>query len=598
MRRITLVGNCQVQALCDLYQRFVAPGTGDILHFIQPANGTPEQDRAALRDCDLIVEQLCDDEPAPLILNEAVSAPRLLVPLIGGEFLWPFSGPPHPHNPTPDFMISGPYGGESSDGFLNGMIRQGIAPEEAVEAYLKLDIAAHARLDEVYQRVMDGLRARDRRADYALAPVIERHFREERVFLSPHHPDLRLSLELAARFFQQMGASQADIDRMRATLQVTPFPKSELPIHPGVIRHFGLSFVTADRRHRFLNEGFFTFREFALRYMRLDWNPALEEGLELLRTGDLTAARDKLAIGVRLSPLSAPGHKALCHLLVREGRLADALVEAEQALEIEPDLADNHAEVGNLHRLLGHLAESERAFRAAIALNPVDPHARILLTHVLRAQGCAGEAVDIIRPAVELDPGAAHLQAELGHLLDLTGDLAAAEQAFRRAIALAPENGHFHHQLSHALHRLGRLPEAVAIAETAVRLAPSQPHLHAYLGHLGVVRNELPAAEAAYRAAVALAPHEAGLRIALSDVLARQDRLDDAAGEARVAVTVAPFNAHAYRILGSLLLRMGHAGAAEDALWHAFDLEPNDTYLRQLFDMLARLTAPAEPAVV
>src|SRR5260221_12787092 len=94
-------------------------------------------------------------------------------------------------------------------------------------------------------------------------------------------------------------------------------PKTRQPIHPSVVRHFGLRFVGDDRRWQFMHEGGFTTREFYLRYMDCAWNEPLAEGLGLVHGGEFDAALTSLETGLALSPGSAAGHGALRHVLTR-----------------------------------------------------------------------------------------------------------------------------------------------------------------------------------------------------------------------------------------------------------------------------------------
>ena len=128
---------------------------------------------------------------------------------------------------------------------------------------------------------------------------------------------------------------------------VTPFPKGELPLHPSVVKHFGMDFVTPNRRYRFMNEGLFTFRDYASRYMRYEWNEALEEGLSLARTGQHQAARARLEEAVSRHPEPAAGRNSLSHVLTEQNRLEEAVVEARRAIEIEPGFAPYHAHLGS-----------------------------------------------------------------------------------------------------------------------------------------------------------------------------------------------------------------------------------------------------------
>jgi tetratricopeptide (TPR) repeat protein len=125
-------------------------------------------------------------------------------------------------------------------------------------------------------------------------------------------------------------------------------------MHPSIIAHFGLTCVNPDTRYRFFDEGRYTCAEYALRYMRYEWNPVLVEGYELARNGQTDAAIETLRRAVALSPRSAAGKSVLADQLALKGRLAEAVAIAEDAAGLEPENA-------HFRNRLGHLASRLRA---------------------------------------------------------------------------------------------------------------------------------------------------------------------------------------------------------------------------------------------
>ncbi len=621
-RRVAMIGNCQAQAMMNLYTRFVAGRTNETLIHVPTYEDLTESDRLAIEQADLVVEQLFDMKPQADIAGIASGTPRLFIPMVTAAFLWPFAGQPHPKNADYPFLVGGPYGGEASDSYLNRLILAGTDPDEAVTAYIDLDVRKRTNLDRLYELIIDRQRARDEAAGYQIADVIEQHFRTEQIFLSPYHPNVRVAVSLATQFFQQMGASRQDIERMRTCTRVTPFPKGELPIHPGVARHFGMDFVSPDRRYRFMNEGLFTFREYALRYMRYEWNEALEEGMSLARAGSLEAAHDRLVAAIAYSPDSAAAHNSLSHVLVGRNRLEEGAAEVRRAIEIEPDFAAYRAHYGVLLRRLGRLEEAEAQLREAVAADPVEPHNLILLAHLLRQRGRAAEGCALVRSAIELDPYAPKLFEELADFLEATGDLPAAVQAMQQAVALAPDRARAMARLCHLFGRNGQLTEAEAAVRSAVALDPNAARLRivlsdillrqdrklealnevllaavahpddagvfSHLGHL-LQRDGDPAAEAALRRAAELDPGNAHIRHQLSHYLHVAGRLDEAIAAAREATELEPGNAYRFEHLARLFLAAGDEAGAIGAQRQAVELKPDDRVFRVvLSDLFAR----------
>jgi tetratricopeptide (TPR) repeat protein len=622
-RRVVVIGNCQANTVTTLYRTFVACRTGEILTHVASYEDLTQADIIAIEQADLIVEQLFDLKPQADMTGVAPGMPRLFIPMVTAGFLWPFAGQPHPKNTTRPFLPSGPYGGQAADSYLNRMILAGVNPEEAVETYMQLDVRARTNLDRMYELIMDRQRSRDEASGYRIADLIEQHFRTEQIFLSPYHPNTRLAVALATQFFQQMGAQPADIERMQNRTRRTPFPKEELPLHPSVCKHFGLDFITPDRRYRFMNEGSFTFREYALRYMRYEWNEVLEEGRSLVHTRDLDAAHDKLVAGLVRSPASAAGHHALSIVLAHQNRREEALAESRRAVQIEPDSAPYRAQCGMLLRQQGRLQEAEVELRAAVATEPVDPHYLILLAHLLRQRGEIEECCALARETIAADPYSARLHEELSTFLEANGDLAGAIAAQQQAMAISGDHASGLPRFAHLLGRVERMPEAEQVVRAAIARGPqtTRPRItlsdillrqgkslealnealmaavidpdsaeaYSHIGHI-LHQSRDPAAETALLRAARLDPRNPHFRHQLSDVFNAAGRLPEAIEAATQATELDPRNPRRFAHLSRLYLRADDVAGAEAAQRQAVSVAPNDTVLRVgLSDLLARL---------
>jgi tetratricopeptide (TPR) repeat protein len=622
-RRIVLIGNCQINAMGQLYRRFAAGRTGDTVEHIPTYQDLSEKHRIAIEQADVVVEQLFDLKQQADTTALPTTTPRLFIPMVTAAFLWPFAGSPHPKNTGYPFLPTGPYDGEAADSYLNRMIAAGTDPEEAVEAYANLDVNKRVNLDRLFELVMDRQRARDAAAGYQIADIMEQHFRTEQIFLSPYHPNVRIATALATQLFEQLGAERKDIELMRHCTRVTPFPKGELPFHPGVCRHFGLDFVAPDRRYRFRNEGFFTFREFALRYMRYEWNEALEEGMHLAHTGKTEEARLRLVVALKRSPLSAAGHNSFSHIHNRQGARDDAVASARRAVEIEPGSASYIVHLGEMLRQIGEGDAALEAVRSAVIIDPVEPHHHFLLAHLLRQRGELTAAREHLQEAVNLDPYSAKFQAELAEFTEAKGDSESALDAVLAAIALAPDDLDIRYRLIRLLGRMNRLQEAVDAARSAAALAPDSArahtvlsdlllrqdkrgqalteaylaavceptsvHAYAHLGHVLRVTDDLPAAEAAFRRAAELDPLSAHIMHEMSVLLNQQQRLDQAVAAARKATELEPSNPHRFMHLTGLLTRQDDIAGALNSQRQAVSLQPDDLKFRVvLSDLFAR----------
>ena len=622
-RRIVLIGNCQAQAMGQLYTRFVAGRSGDTINYIASYQDVNDDNRQAIENADVVVEQLFDLSQQADTSTLATRVERLHMPMVTAAFLWPFAGSPHPRNEDHPFLVGGPYGGEASDSYLNRLIAAGTDPVEAVELYANLDVNKRVNLDRLFELVMDRQRARDAAAGYQIADVMERYFRTEQIFLSPYHPNTRIAVTLAEQLFHQLGAHRSEIELMRHCTRITPFPKTELPLHPSVCAHYGLAFVAPDRRYRFMNEGLFTFREYALRYMRYEWNQALEEGMSLAHAGQIAQAKPRLIAGLMQSPDSAQGHVTLSHVHGRLGANEDALKEARQAVAIEPQTASFHAHLGALLRQSGQFDAAADHIGTAVAIDPVEPHNHIIMAHLQRERGELDAACDHLRIAVSLDPYNPNLRAELADFLEAKGDTDGAFDAIRAASKLSPDNPALQSRLTDMLGRMNRLDDAVAAARAAVAMNPAAAGLHVTLStlllkdgngaealteayaavvcdplsaapyaHLGQVLRtiqDLTGAEAAFRQAAEMEPRNAHFQHEVSDVLNQLDKVPAAIEAARAATMLEPGNPHRYVHLAGLMARGNDLAGATMAQRRAVALDSASIPFRVgLSDLLAR----------
>ena len=140
---------------------------------------------------------------------------------------------------------------------------------------------------------------------------------------------------------------------------------------------------------------------------------------------------------------------------------ARARAAVERALELEPDLADAHAQIswiqmfhdwnwGSARMSLGRALELAPGSASAIRLSGV-------LATIL---GNTSEAIAIFRRALDHDPLSAAAYHSLGFALHAVDDHAGAEEAYRKALELAPQRVGTRSFLAQTLLAQGRVEEA------------------------------------------------------------------------------------------------------------------------------------------
>lgn len=592
MRQIVFIGNCQVQALSHLYERFAGRADRETVAFLPSYEDLSEDSRRAIETADVVVEQRMDLPPRADVGGVTAPGERHFVPLLAGGFLWPYAGQPRPDNDSPWHMRAGPWNAELSDGYLNRLILQGMAPEQAVAQYLALDVHQARNLDRMLELILDRQRSRDEVCGYDIASVVEAHFRDELVFRTPHHPNLRVAMAFATQFFDRMGVPRAAAARMTEQTRVTPFPKDVLPIHPSVARHFGLSYAREGTRYKYLNEGSYTFPEYALRYMRNEWNADLADGLANAHPNP-ELALPQLDAGLAMSPGAAEGHFVRADVLRRLGRPEEAEPAIRRAVAAEPDEARYQNGLAHALAELGRLDEAAVAIRRAASLDPYDPHYHGMRAILALRMGQNALAEASANRVLELDPRNAHAQHLIGDLRRREGDLGEAIVRFRRAADLDPSSAGFNLSLSAALADADRLPDAIEAARAAAAADPSHGATRVHLEHLLSRAGQSVDVVERLRADLRARPDEAGLHHALGEALSRLDRMEGAADAFARAAALQPAHEGFHAALSHALARMGRtedaAASIEAAIGARGDFAPFHIHHGNLLRLAGRL---------
>lgn len=526
-KNVFIVGNCQASAIANLYRDFVGlPNHERVIHF-DDHMVAPEATRAAVADADLLIVQdrdfnhgLTADQLRPGI--ELVTFPMALA-----GFVWPFANEPHVHNvPEPPFS-DGPYPSQLSDSFLNRLIVKGATPEQALDDYLALDIARTAHLDRMAEIYFAKQRERDRRSDFAIAPVVEARFRTEALFRTPHHPNAPLFGVVARQLFERLDVPETTIEAALRSLHATPFPPDELPIHPGVIRHFGFTFANEDTRYSYLDEGRFTFREYVGRYMRYENNHPLRVGIATADQGDPVAALAALDDGLARSPQSVRGWRARGIALDRLGRHAEARDAFARAADIDPDNPEPLIAASLSHRVAGEgeaaLAKAEQAVKIA----PLYAGAHRSLAEARLNAGMAS-ATEAAQEAVRLLPSMANLHL-LGIVTAGNGGLDLAEEVARRLVAMEPMSPDTRNLLAETLEDQSRRDEAIAVLQDGVAMGVENGQTYSLLGNFHWRNGNLAAADEAFDRGVQVDPNRPDLVKCRDDVRAHRGITADAA---------------------------------------------------------------------
>ena len=224
--------------------------------------------------------------------------------------------------------------------------------------------------------------------------------------------------------------------------------------------------------------------------------------------------------------------------------------------------------------------EAERAYRAALQLDPSDPRALTLLGTLAGIAGRFVIALDFFSRALQRDPTNADLHHNIGETYRQLGDVGQALPAFNRAIELRP--AHFEAYRSAADAAIAAAAQA-GTASGGTHARELRRIAARYLVKLGQKRYEerLGGIEPIFREAVALDPDSASALVALGSLLQETGYPTEAVAVLRRALALDERNVQAWNNLGNAFFSLQQWSETEDALRRAVALDPHSAMARQ-----------------
>jgi protein O-GlcNAc transferase len=303
--------------------------------------------------------------------------------------------------------------------------------------------------------------------------------------------------------------------------------------------------------------------------------------------GGVLQAQDKDALPafqkvVDLMPNDAEAHYNLGVILKSSGQPAAAVTSYRRAIKLKPDYAEAHSNLGNTLKDLGRLDAAITHYRRALKIQPnsADTHNNLGtalkdLSTLNKNPAQLDAALASYRQAVALKPDFALAHYNLGNAQKEQGQLDDAVSSYRRAIQINPDFTDAHTNLGSALQDLGQFDAALGSYQRVLELKPNFAEAHNNLGVVLKDLGQLDAASASYRKAIELKPEYAEAHNNLGNALQSQKQLEAALASYRRAVEIAPDFAEAHSNLGYVLKESGQFSAAVNSCRQAITIKPD-----------------------
>lgn len=316
-------------------------------------------------------------------------------------------------------------------------------------------------------------------------------------------------------------------------------------------------------------------------------------GRSLAAEGRLAEAQDHYALAVSTDSLYVQAwldlaNSSLCLLDIGRAELA-----CRKALAAEPSNAAGRYALGTVLLREGRLQEAVSTFREVIRRAPDNVPATIALANSLLALGEVDAASAEYDRAMAMDPGLADACIGRGDVAERRGDVQTALAAYRDAVSLAPRSAIAHHRLGTAYFRTGSLGEAILELEKSVRMDSTDPAIRyrtgVVLGRLGRNEEAQVQIEASARQrkrlerirsseeAVSMAPGDPAARRALARTYVDLGLPIEGERHYRIALRLAPGDPQTHLDLGCLLFGQRRLAESASEFKQVVGLVPDST---------------------
>jgi tetratricopeptide (TPR) repeat protein len=292
------------------------------------------------------------------------------------------------------------------------------------------------------------------------------------------------------------------------------------------------------------------------------------------QAGDMDKAISEYADLVRQHPKNAAFKQAELALLLSRNRLDEARKLFAELEKSSPKATETMLAHSELLIREGKFADAVRVAEDAVKQDQSNPLAHHQLGLAMKLAGKPEGAESEFRQAVKLDPNLLPALRELAPLAWARKDMVTLEQCADTIIKLQP--GAYDGYLFRALVEDSRKQDDKSLADLqkAVSLAPSNPEPLNQLGAWYGERKRMEEARESFEQALTLDPNNSAAMFNLMKVFRARNDTSGAVARLRTQIAIVPNNAAFHVILGQLLGGMKDFTRAEEELNKALALQP------------------------
>jgi tetratricopeptide (TPR) repeat protein len=283
-------------------------------------------------------------------------------------------------------------------------------------------------------------------------------------------------------------------------------------------------------------------------------------------------AAAKLALAVEILPADA--YAVWGDLLVDAGQPAEARSKYDQSTAGNPDLGNGLAGLARVFQRQGRHAEAIHTAQQALDLNPYHMGAKSVWIEALRTSGHYKTAIGVCQELLEVDPYQATGHLHWGQALRALGNPREAIAHFKRAAQIDPFESWAWQSWGDGLMDLRRPRQALRKYHRAAMLHPWNAGPHTGMGQALFTLGRYGESLDEFRRACDVDPRAHWAHQALAQTLRRRHHYPEALERIKIAVSVALQPADALAAWGDILVDLSRYWEAQQKYEECLEADP------------------------
>lgn len=302
-----------------------------------------------------------------------------------------------------------------------------------------------------------------------------------------------------------------------------------------------------------------------------------ETGDRLKSQGKLNEAIESYEKALEIQPDYAQVHHDLGEVYLLQRRFPEATASAKLALKLQPDFAPAYKTLGNGLQAEGKIEEALRAYSQALEINPEFAEALVNKGTMLSKLGQSNEAIAYYEKAIAIKPEMAAAHWNMGNVLMQQERSDEAVPYWQKALELKPEllSAESLNDLGTAVGKKGKWSEAIGYYKRAIQLKQDYPLAHFNLGTALKQQGQIEEAIDHFQKTINLKPDYAEAYNQLGNALVEQERFFEAIVQYQKVLKLIPDSGRAYYNIGAALAQQDKFEEAIAQFQKAIELQPD-----------------------